>query len=217
MDIPLIHNGIDMDLWPTNSPRSGEYLLWSARINEEKNVAAAIRVAKHMQMPLKIAGRIADQRYFDEQVKPHLNDQIQYVGHVTQRELSNLAKKASAFLATATWQEPFGLAALEMLASGIPVVGFTTAVPPDWEHETVLTTTSLNWEDLIELVSGSNAVSPTACKAFASTMSIQHMTSNYIRLYSEALLQEGIEEEITCEEERVLQLVPQQSQTLKQR
>jgi UDP-glucose:tetrahydrobiopterin glucosyltransferase len=97
MDIPLIHNGIDMDLWPTNSSRNGEYLLWSARINEEKNVAAAIRVAKHMQLPLKIAGRIADQHYFDEQVKPHLNDQIQYVGHVTQREFSSLANKAFWF------------------------------------------------------------------------------------------------------------------------
>jgi len=199
MDMPLINNGIDMDLWPIKSSEDRKYLLWSARINEEKNVAAAIRVAKQMQLPLKIAGRIVDQHYFDEQVKPHLNDQIEYVGHVTQRELNGLAKNASAYLATATWQEPFGLAALEMLASGVPVVGFHTAVPLDWEHESVLTTTSLRWQDLAELVRKSNAISPVTCKEFASNMNIQNMTSNYVKLYSEVLLQKSIGEEAISE------------------
>ncbi|RYE21977.1 MAG: glycosyltransferase [Sphingobacteriaceae bacterium] len=198
-DMPLIHNGINMDLWPTKSSGDREYLLWSARINEKKNVAAAICVAKHMQLPLKIAGRIADQHYFDEQVKPQLNSQIQYVGHVTQCELSSLAKKASAYLATATWQEPFGLAALEMLASGVPVVGFNTAVPPNWKHESVLTTASLRWQNLVELVRKSNAISPDTCAAFASNMNIQNMTSIYLKLYREVLLQEGIVEEAIYE------------------
>lgn len=215
MDMPLISNGINMDLWPTNHLRNGEYLLWSARINEEKNVAAAICVAKHMQLPLKIAGRIVDQHYFDEQVKPHLNSQIQYVGHVTQRQLSSLAKNASAYLATATWQEPFGLAALEMLASGVPVVGFNTAVPPSWEHESVLTTASHHWQDLVELVKKSNLISPTACKEFASNMNIQNMTSNYVKLYREVLLQEGISgEEAMFADDHLLQIVSQQPQTL---
>ena len=198
-DMPLINNGINMDLWPTSSSKDREYLLWSARINEEKNVAAAIRVAKQMLLPLKIAGRIVDQHYFDEQVKLHLNDQIEYVGHVTQLELSSLAKKASAYLATATWQEPFGLAALEMLASGVPIVGFHTAVPPDWKHESVLTTASLHWQDLIELVSKSNAISPDTCKEFASNMNIQNMTSNYVKLYKKVLLQEVIDKEAITE------------------
>ncbi|MCF2442602.1 glycosyltransferase [Dyadobacter sp. CY345] len=195
MDIPLINNGINMNLWPTKSSSDREYLLWSARINEEKNVAAAISVAKHMQLPLKIAGRIVDQHYFDEQVKPHLNNQIQYIGHVTQRELNSLAKKASAYLATATWQEPFGLAVLEMLASGVPVVGFNTAVPPDWEHESVLTTASLRWQDLVDLVKMSSDIRPDTCKNFASNMNIQNMTANYVKLYRKVLLKEGIGKE----------------------
>ena len=196
VDLPLINNGIDINLWPTKTAAERNYLLWSARINEEKNVAAAICVAKHMQLPLKIAGRIVDQHYFDTQVKPHLNDQIQYIGHVTQRELSSLAQKASAYLATATWQEPFGLAALEMLASGVPVVGFNTAVPPSWEHESVLTTASLRWQDLEELIIRSNEIDPGKCKEFASDMNIQNMNSNYIKLYSAALSEKGVYEEV---------------------
>ena len=212
-DIPLINNGINMDLWPTGNSGNRVYLLWSARITEEKNVAAAICVAKHMQLPLKIAGRIADQRYFDEKVKPQLDSQIQYVGHVTQRELSHLAKKAFAYLATATWQEPFGLAALEMLASGVPIVGFNTAVPPNWAHESVLTTASMRWQDLADLVKKSYAVSAGICKEFASTMNIQNMTSNYVKLYMEVLSRQNIGEEAIFIDDCVLEIVSRQPQT----
>ncbi len=191
LNIPLISNGIDVNLWPAIGARRRKYLLWSARINEEKNVAAAISLAIHMQLPLIIAGRITDQHYFDEMVKPHLNSQIQYVGHVTQRELSRLAKNAIAYLATATWQEPFGLAALEMLASGVPVVGFNTAVPPDWKHETVLTTASLLWQDLSELVEQSQIISSDACREFASNMNVQSMTVEYLDLYKKVVLNEA--------------------------
>ncbi|TWR25899.1 glycosyltransferase family 4 protein [Mucilaginibacter pallidiroseus] len=183
----FISNGIDTRLWNTHGPRNGKYLLWAARINEEKNVRAAINLAKYMQLPLKIAGRIADQKYFNENVKPHLSDRIAYVGHVTQQELCGLAKNASSYLATATWQEPFGLAALEMLASGVPVVGFNTAVPPDWAHESVLTTPEQHWESLAELVLKSNAVSSESCRQFASSMDIKNMTASYVEFYSNLL------------------------------
>ncbi|MBL4678954.1 MAG: glycosyltransferase [Mucilaginibacter sp.] len=179
----LITNGVDTRLWGGPVSRNSRYLLWSARINKEKNVKAAINLAKRMGLPLKIAGRIADQKYFDENVKPHLNDQIEYVGHVTQHELCSLAKNASAYLATATWQEPFGLTALEMLASGVPVVGFDTAVPSDWAHESVLTTPEPSWEKLAELVIKSYTVSSDSCRAFALNMDVQKMAANYIRLY----------------------------------
>ena len=186
-DIPLINNGIDLDLWPVEKAVEKEYLLWSARINEEKNPAAAIKLAQKTQLPLIIAGRIASQKYFDEQVKPHLNDQIRYVGHMTQQKLNGFAQRAFAFLATATWQEPFGLAALEMLASGIPVVGFKTAVPPNWNDECVLVADSTDWQDLPDLVSKSFTVNAEKCRKFASGMTVQKMTADYISLFENVL------------------------------
>ena len=186
--LPIINNGINLDNWRTATERKPKYLLWSARITKEKNVVAAIRLAQSMRVALKIAGRIVDQEYFQKEVKPHLNGQIQYVGHVKQQELKNLAQNTYAYMATATWQEPFGLAALEMLASGVPVVGFNTAVPQEWQHESVLTTASLRWQDLPALVKKSEAISPETCREFASHMSIDKMTSSYIELYGKVLL-----------------------------
>lgn len=212
VDMPLIDNGINMDVWPTKNSADREYLLWSARINEQKNVADAIRVAQYMQLPLKIAGKIADQHYFDKNVKPHLGSLIEYVGHVNQRELNVLAKKAIAYMATATWQEPFGLAALEMLASGVPIVGYHTAVPPDWEHESVLITKSNRWQNLIALVEKSGAVSAEMCNAFASGMNIQGMTSKYVNLYQQMLSKKQIIGAITSSDPYLVQPSVEQTQ-----
>ncbi|MVN93008.1 glycosyltransferase [Mucilaginibacter aquatilis] len=213
LDIPLISNGIDINLWPANGKRGGKYLLWSARINEEKNVAAAISLAIYMQLPLIIAGRITDQHYFDEMVKPHLNSQIQYVGHVTQRELRSLAKNAIAYLATATWQEPFGLAALEMLASGVPVVGFTTAVPPNWKHESVLTIAPPRWQDLAELVEQSQIINSDTCRVFASNMNVKSMTVEYLDLYKKVLLNETVFMEDIFTDSCIMQIASEQPQS----
>lgn len=212
VDMPLIDNGINMDVWPTKNSADREYLLWSARINEQKNVADAIRVARHMQLPLKIAGKIADQHYFNVNVKPHLGGLIEYVGHVNQRELNVLAKKAIAYLATATWQEPFGLAALEMLASGVPVVGYHTAVPPDWENESVLITKSNRWQNLIALVEKSHTVSAETCNAFASGMNIQAMTSKYVKLYQQMLSKKQIIGDVTSSDPYLVQPSVEQTQ-----
>lgn len=187
VETPLIHNGIDLTLWPVKPEHHDDYLLWSARITEDKNPLAAIKLAQHLGKPLKIAGKIVDKRYFATRVKPYLNDKIQYVGHLKQQRLSELAQNASAYLATATWQEPFGLAALEMLASGVPVVGFDTAVPPDWNTECASVVPSTKWQDLIAPLESSPAITPQMCRSFATTMSIRHMAENYTHLYDEIL------------------------------
>lgn len=184
-DIPLINNGIQLDDWHSTTSRKSRYLLWSARITKEKNVVDAIKLANGMGLDLKIVGRIVDKEYFECEVQPQLKERIQYMGHVSQNELRCLSQGAIAYLATATWQEPFGLAALEMLASGIPVIGYDTAVPQEWEHESVLKTGSMHWQDLVGLVEQSETISSESCRVFASSMSIEQMTLEYLQLFGE--------------------------------
>jgi UDP-glucose:tetrahydrobiopterin glucosyltransferase len=182
VDMQVIHNGIDLERWPLKQT-NGDYLFWSARINKEKNVEAAINLASYIGHPLIIAGRITDQGYFNKHVQPFLTNKIQYVGHKTQRELSALAKNASAFLATANWQEPFGLASLEMLASGVHIVGFDSAVPKDLQHDGISTVASNKWYDLIKPLEQIGSVRPEECRSYASTMSIENTSRGYINLY----------------------------------
>ena len=150
-DVDVIVNGISLDKWTLHSRNREGYLLWSGRIAKEKNVEAAINLANHLKQPLKIVGPIFDKNYFQNQVQPYLNEQIEYIPHATQQQLSKLAAGASAFLATATWEEPFGLSTVEMLASGLPVVGFNSAIPPELRNEKVcIAIDSHDWRDLVE-------------------------------------------------------------------
>ena len=57
-------------------------LIFLGRIHPDKGVHLAIEVARLSGLPLLIAGIIQDRTYFREQVEPHLDETIRYIGPV---------------------------------------------------------------------------------------------------------------------------------------
>ncbi|MCF2488656.1 glycosyltransferase [Dyadobacter sp. CY347] len=183
-DVEVILNGILLEKWKLHARNADGYLLWSGRIAKEKNVEAAIKLANHLKLPLKIVGPIFDNKYFLEHVQPQLNERIEYISHATQHQLSKLVAGASAFLATATWEEPFGLSTVEMLASGLPVVGFNTAIPPELRHEKVsIAVDSHDWRDLVEPLEIAKKSEPEACRDFAASFDLKKTAAAYVKVY----------------------------------
>ena len=183
-DVEVILNGIPFDKWKLQVRNTNGYLLWSGRITKEKNVEAAIHLANYLKQPLRIVGPIFDKEYFREHVEPQLNERIEYISHVTQQQLSNLVAGASAYLATATWEEPFGLSTVEMLASGLPVVGFNTAIPPELRCEKVsIAIDSNDWRDLIEPLEIAKQSEPKACRDFAASFDMTKTSAAYVKVY----------------------------------
>src|SRR5512135_3683327 len=72
--VATVYNGIDLSLYPFQE-RGGDDLIFLGRIHPDKGVHLAIEVARLSGRHLIIAGIIQDQAYFDEQVKPYLDDQ----------------------------------------------------------------------------------------------------------------------------------------------
>ena len=187
-NLAVILNGIPIQNWTLHPRKTNGYLLWSGRIAKEKNVSAAIKLAMHLKQPLKIVGPIFNKAYFKKHVQPYLNDDIEHISHTTQQQLTELAAGASLYLATARWEEPFGLSTVEMLASGLPVVGFNTAIPPELRHENVaLTVDSNNWKDLRTLVDKAKKATPESCRDFASLFDIKMMSASYAKLYKQVV------------------------------
>ena len=183
-NMDVILNGIVLDKWKLHARNSAGYLLWSGRVAKEKNVEAAIRLANYLEQPLKIVGPIFDKDYFRDHVQPQLNENIEYISHATQQQLSKLASGASAFLATATWEEPFGLSTVEMLASGLPVVGFNTAIPPELRNEKVsIAVDSHDWRDLIKPLEIAKQSEPEACRNFAASFDTKKTSEAYVKVY----------------------------------
>jgi glycosyltransferase involved in cell wall biosynthesis len=119
--LATVYNGIDLSLYPLQESR-GQDLIFLGRIHPDKGVHLAIEVARLSGLPLLIAGIVQDQAYFREQVEPHLDRNIRYIGPVDVRGKNELFAHARALLHLNTIPERFGLVLAEANAAGVPVI-----------------------------------------------------------------------------------------------
>lgn len=122
-----IYNCVDFneyDLAPTVEQDAP--LVFLGRIEEIKGTHIAVQAAIKTNRRLVIAGNIPNGKedYFNETVKPYLNDRIVYIGPVNDKQKNEMLKTALAMLMPITWNEPFGIVMPEAMACGTPVVGF---------------------------------------------------------------------------------------------
>jgi glycosyltransferase involved in cell wall biosynthesis len=127
-----VYNGVDPEKFTFSSTHE-DYLLLAGRIVPEKGVKEAIEVAKQTKLRLLIVGPVyeSNQEYFNQYVKPHLNDKILYLGFMEQEQLIKYYKKATAILMPIQWEEPFGLAMTEAMACGTPVIALRRGSVPE--------------------------------------------------------------------------------------
>ncbi len=118
-----IHHGIPFDDYPLGTGAGG-YLLFFGRIHPDKGTAEAITAARQAGLPLVIAGIVHDEAYFAQRIEPHIDgDRVRYVGAVDQVDGAKLLGDAVALLHLVNFDEPFGLAMVEAMATGTPVIG----------------------------------------------------------------------------------------------
>jgi glycosyltransferase involved in cell wall biosynthesis len=123
--VATIHHGLPLDQMPF-SRTPGEYLAFVGRVTPEKGVADCIEVARRVGMPLRMAAKVYDDHeklHFAEVVEPAIREGIvEFLGELGQPERDALYAGAAATLMLGAWPEPFGLVAIESMATGTPVV-----------------------------------------------------------------------------------------------
>lgn len=103
----------------------GDYLAVVGRATPEKGIAEAIEVATATSFPLRIAAKAlnpTELRYLDDHIRPAIGAGVHYLGEVGPEERDPLLAGARATLMLGAWPEPFGLVAIESLATGTPVI-----------------------------------------------------------------------------------------------
>ena len=121
----VVYNGVDIDQWPYAPNAPAHTALWYGRIVPEKAPHLAIQAALLADYSINIAGPIVNPAYFDEHVLPLINnEQVFYLGHLSQAAIKRALSQASVFVNTPTWEEPYGIVYAESLASGTPVATF---------------------------------------------------------------------------------------------
>ena len=128
-------HGLPADLHTPKFDADGGYLAFLGRISPEKRPDRAIKLARSVGIPLKIAAKVdkADEKYYQTVIKPLIDEGtgVEFVGEVDERSKTKFLQNARALLFPIDWPEPFGLVMIEAMACGTPVLAFRHGSVPE--------------------------------------------------------------------------------------
>ncbi len=183
----IIYNGVDLDRWPLVR-KSRDYLFWFGRIVHAKGLDIVIDAAHETNMPLKFAGPLDDKSYFDEQIRPRMTESDTYLGHLKQSEIQLHMKGAAAMVNAVRWEEPFGLANIEAMSSGVPIAGFDRGAFCELiDVESGVVAEQKNVTSLAKAIAAAIPLESDKVRRHAEIFSLTTMAKHYIK-YFEGLL-----------------------------
>ena len=111
----------------------GGYLVFVGRMAPEKAPDLAIATARAAGLPLRLAGIVEDRHrdFFEAKVIAACSSDVEYLGPLSRNDLWRLLGDAHALVMPLRWHEPFGLVAVESLATGTPVVAWRMGALPE--------------------------------------------------------------------------------------
>jgi glycosyltransferase involved in cell wall biosynthesis len=181
--LATVYNGIKTEDFTYNVSPQG-YLLFLGRIHPHKGTATAIEIARKTKRKLIIAGIVQDQGYFEEKVKPFLNDDIQFIGSADAIKRNELLGNASALLHPIEFDEPFGLVVAEAMMCGTPVIAFNKGAMPELIKDGETGFLVDNLEEAIDAVSYLSNLDRSYCREWAETnFSREKMALDYLQCY----------------------------------
>jgi glycosyltransferase involved in cell wall biosynthesis len=203
--IANIYHGLDERTFQPNYQPKGRYLAYLGRIIEPKGVHLAIAAvqkynasvpaSQHYQLHLAgkhYAGHSKD-TYWQKHIKPHIdNQEIHYMGHLkTDQEKQSFLGNAAALLMPSTFAEPFGMAMIEALACGTPVIGLDSGAIPEVVtpgKNGLLVTKATSETQTIQRLAADIAhiatIDRPACRLdFEARFTLQRMCQQHLRVY----------------------------------
>jgi len=201
VDWTVVYNGLTLTGAPFERRRS-DALCFVGRVAREKGIVEAMEIATLAGRPLRIAAKIAptgvEHDYYEEVFLPALKaagSSVEFLGEVAGPERDQLFAESYASLMPGSWPEPFGLAAIEALACGTPVLARRVGGLPEIIRDGV---DGFFGDDVTELafhVPEVAALNRRAIrKAVIERFSAARMADGYEALYRRILGEEGADE-----------------------
>ncbi|WP_229239849.1 glycosyltransferase family 4 protein [Echinicola soli] len=186
--LATVYHGIDPLVFDFQEIKE-DYLVFFGRIHPEKGTHVAIEIAKRAGHRLIIAGLIQDQGYYEEKVKPFIDDDsVSYWGNLGPDEGRRLLAGAKALLHPINFEEPFGLSVIETMMCGTPVIAFDRGSMRELIKEGVTGYLVNDVEEAIDKVGHLKDLNAIDCRLHAvEKFSLDSMVENYITVYKGVL------------------------------
>ena len=132
--VATVHHGLPLEDAPF-SAEPGDYLAFIGRIAPEKGVDVAIELARRAQLTLRVAAKVHEvdeELLFERHVAPAIKEgRVTFEGELATGPRDRLMAGALATVMLGAWPEPFGLVAIESMATGTPVIARRAGALPE--------------------------------------------------------------------------------------
>ncbi len=173
---------------------AGGYLAFIGRISPEKAPDAAIRIAAKAGKRLKIAAKVdkVDRDYFASRIEPLLaQPHVDYIGEIGDSAKGEFLGNAAGLLFPIAWPEPFGLAMIEAMACGTPVVAFRNGSVPEVVEEDVIGFIVDDEEQAAAAVRRLHRLDRARVRhAFEQRFTARRMAEDYVAVYRRLIARE---------------------------
>jgi glycosyltransferase involved in cell wall biosynthesis len=183
----IVHNAVEL---PATQPSQTHerYLIEVARITPDKGQDLAIQVARRTGRKLILAGKVErtgeGQRYFEEKIEPYLGPSIEYYPNVAGQLKARLISRAAAGIFPLQWAEPFGLAMVECMVAGTPVVALRFGSTPELIEPGVTGFLAEDVDGLVAAVGQLDQIDRIRCAEVArERFGPHHMAERYLSVY----------------------------------
>jgi len=186
----FVFNGIDPDEYPLSIKKNADELLFLAKGSwPVKNLFGALKLAKEADCSLNVLG--AEASVLDRICNRHAH----FFGMIGGEEKLRVLQQSQTLLFPVLWNEPFGVALIEALATGCSVVGSDWGSIPEIVDDSCGKTCSTK-EGFLQAIAGRSGWSPEACRRrVVDHFTHRHQAEKYLSYYQKVnsghVLREG--------------------------
>jgi len=188
--IDTIYHGMPENLLSPGRGAGG-YLAFLGRIAPQKGIDCAIRIAAKAGMQLKIAAKVdrIDAEYFKTTIEPMLSQPfVEYIGEINDEQKGEFLGDAAGLIFAIQWREPFGLAMIEAMACGTPVLAMRRGSVPEVVDDGVSGFIVDDEDSAVRAAQRLGTLDRTRIRSvFEKRFTVRRMAEDYMRVYNRLL------------------------------
>src|SRR6202023_1655877 len=130
-----------------------------------------------------------DRRYFEQLIEPMLaTPGVEFIGEIGDDQKAEFLGNAAALLFPIDWPEPFGLAMIEAMANGTPVIAFGRGSVPEIVDHGVTGFIVSDVDEAVAAIPLARELDRDAIRRqFEERFSVERMARDYLARYGEVL------------------------------